>query len=126
MARPLLDVTEVLIDPMFQDTEILYTRVTETVDNNGLAQHTSTTTQFAGVVVQNGGDQLKRLEDGSRHTDSIDIYTRTNLISGEQGWTADIVTWQGRQYTVMKVLDWSTYGTGFRHAICDLRPLTPA
>lgn len=125
MARPLLDVTEVLIDPMFQDTEIQVTRVTETIDNNGVAQHVETTTQFAGVVVQNSGDQLKRLEDGSRHGDSISIYTQTDLVDGKEGRTADIVTWQARRYTVMNVLDWSTYGRGFKHAICDLLDVTP-
>lgn len=125
MARPLLDVTEVLTDPMFQDTEIFYTRSTEVVGSDGVAVYTPTTTQFSGVVVQTSGEDLKRLEDGSRHGGSMEIYTRTQLISGEAGLTADIVTWQGDEYTVSKVLDWSTYGRGFVRAICDLRPITP-
>lgn len=122
---PLLDVTEVLIDPMFQDTTLSVVRSVETVGSNGRNTFATTTTPFAGVVVQASGDQLQRQPDGSMHTDSINIYTQFQLVSGESATVADVVTWQGRRYTVMRVLDWSTYGTGFVNAICDLVPLTP-
>jgi len=123
---PLLDVTEVLLDPMFQDTSLVARRETETVGLNGMAVFTPTTFSFAGVVVQASGEQLQRLENGTRHADSIDIYTLENLIDGQQGLTADVVIWQGNEYTVAKVLDWSTYGRGFKHVICDLRNLIPS
>jgi len=122
---PLLDVSEVLLDPVFQDTTLVARRQTKTVTTDGIAVVAGSTFGFAGVVVQNSGDRLKRLEDGTRHEDSISIYTMTDLISGEQGKAADIITWQNREYTVATVMDWSTYGRGFKHAICDLRNLTP-
>jgi hypothetical protein len=122
---PLLDVTEVLTDPMFQDTTLVVRRQTTTINSDGIVTPVPSTFGFAGVVVQNSGDRLKRLEDGTRHEDSISIYTMTDLISGERGRTADIVIWQNREYTVASVLDWSTFGRGFKHAICDLRNLVP-
>lgn len=121
MGKPLLDVTEVLDDPLFQDTRLTYSRVSETVDSQGLGVFTPVTAPFSGVV-QPSGDQLKRLEDGSYHNASITIWTRTRLISGEVGATADIVNWKGADYTVMKVMDWD-YGPGYQQALCELTGL---
>lgn len=121
MSKPLLDVTEVLDDPLFQDTRLTYTRIAESVGQDGIAVYGPQTLPFTGVVQPNG-DQLKRLEDGSYHNASITVWTRTRLISGEVGSTADIVNWKGADYTVMKVMDWD-YGAGYQQAMCDLTGL---
>lgn len=121
MGKPLLDVTDVLSDPDFQDDRLTYARISETVDSQGLGVYTPTVTPFSGVVQPNG-DQMKRLEDGSYHDASITIWTRTRLISGEVGSTADIVNWKGADYTVMKIMDWD-YGPGYQQAFCDLTGL---
>ena len=36
---------------------------------------------------------------------------------------ADVVTWQGRDYTVANVNDYSHFGSGFVAVSCDLLPL---
>jgi hypothetical protein len=121
---PLLDVTDVLLDPMFQDTSLTCTRQAQTIDANGMASNAQTVTRFAGVVTNDTGDQLIRRADGSRIEGSITIHTRFGLIDGKIGFDADLVTWQGRQYTVVNVRDWSTYGRGFVAAQCELIPLS--
>jgi galactose-6-phosphate isomerase len=123
MSRALLDVTEVLTDPLFIDTGLQRVRLAETIGSDGIAVHTPTTTTFSGSV-QPTGDQAKRLEDGTWHASAIEVWTKTELISGEVSVTADQVVWKGAAYTVMKVLDWD-YGQGFRRAMCELQPLAP-
>lgn len=123
MVRPLLDVSEVLTDPMFTDSTFVCRREVETVGADGVSTYTSTTFSFTGTPIQNAGELLQRLDDGTRHSDSIDIYTRTELSSGNQTHPADVIVWNGREYTVAKVLDWSAYGRGFWHVVADLREL---
>jgi len=120
---PLLDVSEILLDPDFVDS-LVCMRNTQTVDDNGIATDTPTTTPFYGVVTNNTGDLLMRLAEGSRITGSITVHSQFNLIAGNDGIDADIVTWNGRQYTVTNVGDWSRFGIGFTATNCELIPLT--
>jgi len=65
-----------------------------------------------------------RLAEGSRITGSITVHSQFNLIAGADGIDADIVTWNGRQYTVTNVGDWSRFGIGFTASNCELIPLS--
>jgi galactose-6-phosphate isomerase len=119
---PLLDVTDVILDPMFVDTAT-YTRRVQTIGLDGLAVNDDTTASIYGVVTSDRGDILHRLADGSRVTGSIIFHTITRLQSGGAGFDADILTWDGRQYTVVNVNSYSRYGRGFVACSCDLIPL---
>ncbi|WP_248322031.1 hypothetical protein [Caballeronia sp. Sq4a] len=121
---PLLDVSDLLTDPDFVDTSLTCTRSAQTVGDDGMAVNAPTVTPFSGVVTNDSGDQLRRRPDGTMIEGSITIHTRFQLIDGKTGFDADIVTWQGRQYTVVNVRDWSTYGRGFVAAQCELMPFS--
>jgi len=121
---PLLDVSEVLTDPDFVDTTLQCTRQDQTVGENGRATNAPSITPFAGVVVNDAGDLLLRIAEGERIVRSITIYTKFRLVDGRDGRSADLVTWQGAQYTVTNVANWSAYGAGFVAATCDLLPLS--
>lgn len=121
---PFLDVSDILLDPDFVDTSLACTRNAQAVGDDGLAVDTPTVIPFSGVVTNNTGDLLVRMTEGSRIQGSITIHTRFRLQAGGPGRDADIVTWQGRRYTVSSVGDWSTYGAGFILANCDLIPLS--
>jgi len=120
---PLLDVSEILLDPDFVDS-LVCARNTQVVGDDGLAVDTPTATPFYGVVTNNTGDLLMRLAEGSRITGSITVHSQFNLIAGADGIDADIVTWNGRQYTVTNVGDWSRFGIGFTASNCELIPLS--
>ncbi|WYX08221.1 hypothetical protein WJ973_23650 [Achromobacter xylosoxidans] len=120
---PLLDVTEVLLDPDFLDTSLVCTRQTQTTNEYGEAVNAQEAIPFSGVVTSDQGDILDRIAEGSRIKGSILICTKFTLIPGTAGRDADLVTWQGRQYTVSNVNDYTTYGPGFVEAVCDLIPL---
>ena len=119
---PLLDVADVLQDPDFFDT-LTCTRNSESVSEQGLSQIGTRTVPFYGVVTSDEGELLTRLAAGEYARGSILVVTRTVLKDAGSGQTADIVTWNGLQYTVRKINPYTRYGPGFVEAICDLLPL---
>ena len=121
---PFLDVTEVLLDPDFLDTTLSVTRNAQTVGNDGVAVDTPTTTGFFGVVTSLNGSVLQRVAEGEHIEDTITIHTPFKLIAGQAGYDADVVNWQGLQWTVTNVNDYSTYGRGFVAATCTMKQLS--
>ncbi|MFJ4349463.1 hypothetical protein ACIPZ5_01030 [Pseudomonas sp. NPDC089428] len=120
----LLDVTEVLLDPDFMDMGLVCKRSTQTVGDNGRATNAQSSMPFAGVVTSDKGDILERIAGGERKKGSITIHTLFRLTAGDgEDIIADVVTWQGRDYTVANVNDYSHFGRGFVAASCDLLPL---
>jgi galactose-6-phosphate isomerase len=120
---PLLDVAEILLDPDFVDS-LVCARMSQVVGDDGIAVDTPTSVPFFGVVTNNTGDLLMRMAEGSRINGSITVHSQFNLVAGSDGIDADIVTWNGRQYTVTSVGDWSRFGIGFTAANCELIPLS--
>ena len=126
---PTLDVSDVLSSPEFQDNfSVLSTSNVMGVGGVGVE---TVTGPFAalGVVVP-GKSSLRRRDDGARVTAYIDIWTRYPLTNGVKtddvtSREADVVTWRGRQFTVISIEDWTDFGSGFIHASCDLIPLNP-
>ena len=119
-----LDVTEILLDPDFMDTGLVCKRSVQSVGDNGRATNSVASTPFAGVVTSDKGDILERIAGGERKKGSITIHTMFRLTAGSgENSIADVVTWQGRDYTVANVNDYSHFGRGFVSASCDLLPL---
>lgn len=119
---PLLDPSDVLLDPDFWDT-LICTRSTQTVDETGVASVAQTTKTFRGVVTSDRGLIMERMAAGEYVVGSISVVSRFLLRDNGAGVTADIVTWNNKQYTVVRVNDYSRYGLGFTQAICELLPL---
>ncbi len=119
----LLDVTGVLLDPAFAD-RLVCERFRQVVGDNGIAVNTAQTLKLSGVVTSDNGDILERIATGERIKGSIIVHTRFILFDGTSGYTADIVQWRGRRYTVSNVNDYSHFGRGFIAASCDLIPLS--
>jgi hypothetical protein len=121
---PLLDVSSVLLDPMFVTRGLICTRNTQVIDDSGIATNTPATSTFSGVVTNDTGDLLVRLAEGSRVQASITIHTRFKLQDGKTGLDADVITYKGNNYTITNVADWSDYGRGFVCASAELIPLS--
>lgn len=126
---PFLDVTEVLSDPDFATT-ISVIRNTTTVDNFGETQISPVETDdIIAVVTPATSNDLKRMAETERLSGAIAIYTTYRLSAGGTQTdgstaTADIVTWQGRQYTVFSVDDWTQFGGGFIRATATMFSLS--
>jgi hypothetical protein len=126
---PTLDVTEVLGSPEFQDN-FLVTQTAFVIGAGGTGSSTVTGPFAAQGVVIPGKSSLQRNSDGERVTAYLDVYTTYPLTNGLKtddvsSREADIVTWRGRQFTVMGIDDFTNFGAGFIHASCDLLPLNP-
>ena len=115
---PRLDVSRVLMSREFVDRALVCTRNTQTVGDDGIAVNATADTPFAGVVTSDKGDILSRLPESSYVQGTITIHSRFALTDGRAGTDADVVTWQGRRYTVTNVNDYSTWGAGFTCATC--------
>ena len=122
---PLLDVSEVLFDPDFADDTLICRRSTQTIDVHGRPQFTSADETFTGVVVPTKSLLLERLAESEVQRGSVTCITTYRLTTGGGSTEADILVWQGTEYTVVNTDDWSTYGAGFIAATCNLKPLNP-
>ena len=118
-----LDVSDVLLDPDFMTMDLVCKRLAVAVGNNGRSNKSEQSFQFSGVVTTNNGQNMDRREDGTLIKGAINIHTRTELTAGDANNQADEITWKGKTYYVVQVLDNLHYGIGFNKAICELTPL---
>ena len=120
---PLLDVSDVLLDPDFADNAILI-RTGVTVDQaTGRTVSGPVETPILCVVTSDRGQNLRRMPDASASEGSIIVHSTVTFTEGGDGVDADIIRWQGRDWTVIVVDDYSRYGAGFTCATCRLLTL---
>lgn len=112
---PTLDVTRVLDNPKFK-TSFDVSRKTQVVGNDGRATETGSTSTQSGVVLPAEGGKLVRTPEGETVSADIEIVTKFILTEGTGTTQADIVTWNGDDYTVVDTNDFSEYGVGFIQA----------
>lgn len=114
---PQLDVSELLTDPDFADCLVLKRQLQTMV--NGLAVNQTLPKNFIGVVTSSSGQELDRGPDGERLKQKISVITKTRLMAGRGDYSADIVTWNEHDYTVVQTNDYSRFGQGFIEAVCE-------
>lgn len=120
---PSLDVSRVLASPRFADVATL-TRTTVTVDPlTGRTVKAAADQSISVVVTSDKGRNLQRNPEAAVSTGSILMHSTFRFTEGGDGLDADIVTWQGRRWTVVTVDDYSRYGAGFTVATCRLLDL---
>ena len=129
---PLLDVSEILLDPDFVTLGLICSRQVQMVNEDGLATNTPVIFTFSGVVTSISGEVLNRIAIGERISGKILICTRFRLMDGNSANSADIITINkcgcstadSLSYTVVQVNNYSKYGAGFVEAVCELIPLS--
>lgn len=119
---PTLDVTAAILDPAFLDT-LVWSRQAQTVGDDGRAVDAPTSLSIYGVITNDQGDVLMRLGDSAQVRGNITAHTLAKLSAGTSATDADIITWDGNDYTVDVLLDYSRYGQGFTAAACVPIPL---
>ncbi|MGO4738643.1 hypothetical protein AB4099_18995 [Bosea sp. 2KB_26] len=119
---PLLDVSDILTDSDFADSAVLI-RTGVTVDPaTGRTVSTRVETPILVVVTSDKGQNLRRTPDAAASEGSIIVHSTVTFTEGDadSGVDADIVRWNGRDWTVVTVDDYSRYGAGFTVATCRL------
>ena len=123
---PLLDVSDVLMDPAFLDTSLVCHRQIQTVDADNFPTNTPQDIPFSGVVTVDRSLEAKRMAAGQNINGAILIVTQFRLTQGQPETNsatrldADIVTYSGRDYRVTFVDPYTRYGAGFVQAHCEL------
>ncbi|MDR3488809.1 MAG: hypothetical protein P4M05_28390 [Bradyrhizobium sp.] len=130
---PFLDVTDNLSDPDFATTFDVFRSATTAGDNGETQLSEPSDPTFPGVigvVLPANSNDLRRMADAGleRMTGALTIFTTFNLLAGGTlsgvKYTADIIVWKDRQYTVFTVDDWSQFGAGFVRATATMLSLT--
>lgn len=121
MAR--LDVTDILLDPDFIDA-LVCERIVQSIGNDGIAVNTPSEIPIFGCVTNADGDRLERTPTGERVPSTIVVHTKFRLRAGSDGFTADVIVFDGDRHTVTQVSKYSHFGRGFVAATCELIPLS--
>ncbi|WP_346827776.1 head-tail adaptor [Serratia inhibens] len=123
---PLLDVTEVLLDPDFADDSLFCRRQIQTTDDDNFPVNTSQEIPFSGVVTVDRSLEARRMAAGQNISGAILIVTQFRLTQGRKSVAdgpnldADLVVYNGGLYRVTFFDPYTRYGAGFVQAHCEL------
>ena len=117
---PGLDVSEVLTDPLFVEA-LTIKRQTQAVGSNGRALETpiTITPRPYGVVTSEADDRVVVGEDAILRPNMLRVTTKFRLQGPSPGRDADIITWNGDDYIVIDIDNFSKWGQGFMTALCQ-------
>lgn len=120
---PDLDVSDVLSDPDFADSAIVIRTAVSEDPATGRTVEAPTETPILVVVTSDKGQSLRRTPDAAISDGSIVVHSTFRFTEGGNGVDADILRWNGSDWTVVTVDDYSRYGAGFTVATCRLLQL---
>jgi hypothetical protein len=120
---PQLDISDVLLDPVIAGTRFQIIRRQETVDNYGRSQITKTYHWATGSVTPGGDNTLAREEAFQTQSNTISVTTAFRLRGPSKDLAArnhqpDVVVWNGSQYVVRTLNDFTGFGAGVVTAEC--------
>jgi hypothetical protein len=115
-----IDVSFVLDDPQFAD-QFQVLRNQQIVDQHGRTQVAgSASPVITGVVQPGSGATLRLLPDLANVAAALEIWTRFRLQTASDTTEADVVVWKNRSYRVVALQDFTNYGGGYVHAVCEM------
>lgn len=114
---PMLDVSFVLLDPMFTDAFTLIRRA-EVIDEKGRPELASTYFRgLTGVITQSDPSKLQRESDFGSVPRVISLVTKVAVRGLVVGYQPDLIVWNGTSYLVDNVSPYSRFGDGFYEVI---------
>jgi hypothetical protein len=115
---PDLDVSDAYIDPSTADRFTVIRRA-ETINGNGRSELiTSTIPNLIGAVYPTGDNSLVRTEDYQISRKTLTVVTSFRLQLSAPGYQPDIVVWNGDNFIVRALQDYSGFGSGMIVAEC--------
>lgn len=120
---PDIDVTDVVLGSAVAGDEFIVIRRVETVGDNGESSVEVFRYPAAGSIQPEGDNDLEREADFDTGVHTIAVITPFRLrLSATDGkgvsFKPDIVGWNGNNYVVKTVEDYSHFGRGLIQAIC--------
>lgn len=125
MTFPTIDVSELLTDPLFVETEMTVLRRKQVLTKGRSApavyeviEHVVASLQPKDTAI--GGNFMERGPDFEVRGSNLNCYTRFRLRGVTKDATdeylPDIIVWNGDFFLVALTNDWTHYGAGFMHA----------
>lgn len=117
---PLLDVSFMTSDPMLAD-RFQVTRRTDSVNNKGRTVPTTNQVfqNIVGVVTQQDPADLMRRDDGQMVPRMILVCSSFIFRGATEGFQPDIITWNGTDYTIKHVMNYSRFGAGTMEVVAE-------
>jgi len=112
-----LDVSELLLDPLFVDTVTLIHRTT-VVNANGENVLTENSTGTVASVQPANNKQLSRLPEALQVADVRAFYIKAEVITDGTSQYPDIIVYGGKRFQVLTAAPWLNYGQGWNEAVC--------
>ena len=106
-----MDLSEVINDPELAEAFTIL-RSTGSFGAGGWSE-TKATVPAYGVVSPSSPDDIQQLPEGDRVAGNTTFYTSQAMYithGGQQAGTSDIIQWQGQQWRLAQVWDYSTRG----------------
>ncbi len=113
----LLDVTEVITDPLFTSPVTLVTRQ-ESTDAEGNPAWIDAYPKDARAVVTSDSKSIERLPDALQAVGTILVRLCVDDVPDGFGHGYDCVKWRGRSFVVKDCADYSQFGAGFIRLVC--------
>ncbi len=114
----LLDVSEVITDPLFTSPVQLVGTV-QTADENGNPVWQEADSAEIMAVVTADMKTLERLPDALRREGSIIVrFMISDAPADFQGGGYDAVIWRGKRFAIKDSADYAQFGRGFYRLIC--------
>lgn len=125
---PDIDLTDLLSDPDFAEelTVIRRRQVIDTVTGISTAQSNQVRPSPIGVVIPQADLPIQRGPDQQALPRLIEVHTNFRLRSastdGGRTYLPDFIVWNGDNFYVNRVYDYSKFGRGFVQADCSSQP----
>ena len=113
----LLDVSEVIRDPLFT-TQIQLVRRVEDVDDDGNAIWRDDDALSVEAVVTSDTKTIERLPDALQRAGTILVRFMVDDAPSFQGSGYDFVVWRGKRFVVKDATDYAHFGQGFIRMVC--------
>lgn len=122
---PELDVTDVLLDPLFCEQLTVRRRTQTLVKGRTTVTPTTVSPAPVGVVLPQNDAPLQRGPDQQHLPRLLQVHTpfrlrsASNKADGTVEYQPDLIIWNGDTFVVNKVQDFSRYGSGWIQADCS-------
>jgi hypothetical protein len=113
----LLDVCEVLDDPLFT-SEVTLTKRTESSDDYGNPVWSDGDSATVQAVVTADQKSIERLPDDLQKSGTILVRVNSDCVPSGYGVANDCVTWRGKTFVIKDSSDYSHFGRGFMRFVC--------
>lgn len=112
-----LDVSDLLLDPVFVDTLTLIHR-TPTINSMGENTLVEASVVTVGSVQPASTKQIMRLPEALRLADVRSFFIKAEIKCDGSTTYPDIISFQGKRFQVQSAAPWLNYGAGWNEGIC--------